>query len=364
MKKVFKVAFVGLLSFVFWGCKSTQSWMIQEKRNEMLFGYELVQVPKEYSDIEKKIFTYIDYKFPSEWISVSNEERILECLKKKNFEIRTGYDGKKYIVLFPTSLSATFLQEELLYVWEILSNNYADFGEMERKGFSKEKLLKIKNEKDFYKYFDKWINDRHFSIRIKNFYYTQPTSRDEGSFLSRDTSNIYFEKETSNAYYIRFNDCWSHDYYAKLPIAGVDASKKDFIILDARSNFGGDNGPIFSFRKYLQNIQYSGTVVILQDNYSFSSGELWHAFGTKDLNYKCLLVGTHSGGMQRLCNTTYENKNLDIVIVAGKYYMNSLLPENYLGEGKGYKPDIWATTATMKETLENLGVDLEGITFR
>ena len=26
-----------------------------------------------------------------------------------------GYDGKKYIVLFPTSLSATFLQEELLY---------------------------------------------------------------------------------------------------------------------------------------------------------------------------------------------------------------------------------------------------------
>ena len=66
---------------------------------------------------------------------------------------------------------------------------------------------------------------------IKNFYYTQPTSRDEGSFLSRDTANIYFEKETSNAYYIRFNDCWSHDYYAKLPIAGVDASKKDFIIM-------------------------------------------------------------------------------------------------------------------------------------
>ena len=31
MKKVFKVAFVGLLSFVFWGCKTTEVWEIKEK---------------------------------------------------------------------------------------------------------------------------------------------------------------------------------------------------------------------------------------------------------------------------------------------------------------------------------------------
>lgn len=39
------------------------------------------------------------------------------------------------------------------------------------------------------------------------------------------------------------------------------------------------------------------------------------------------------------------------------------LPKNYLGEGLGYEPDIWATTETMKATLEGLGLDLKGIQF-
>ena len=39
------------------------------------------------------------------------------------------------------------------------------------------------------------------------------------------------------------------------------------------------------------------------------------------------------------------------------------LPENYLGEGKGYEPDIWANKNNMKAVLEKLGLDLSGIVF-
>ena len=365
MKKVFKVAFVGLLSFVFRGCKKTEVWEIKKKEQEKYFCYELIQAPEKYSDfVGMNIWTYLDFQFPTEWIPFANEEGILKCLKNRDFEIRKGYDGKNYIVLPPTSVSATFSQEELLYVWDTLSQNYADFDGMQSKGFSKKKLLKIKNEKDFFKQFDKWIDDGHFAVRIKNFHYNQPSVVDEGCFFSRDPQNTYFEKETSNAYYIRFNSCGSEDYNSKLYFAAMEAEKKEFIVLDARSNIGGDPAPTAAFRNYLQNVRYPGTVIVLQDNWSFSAGELWRSFGTIDVKFKCILVGTHSGGAQRVCYNLYENKDLDISIVAGRYSIDSFLPENYLGEGKGFKPQIWATTPTMKETLEKLGVDLEGITLR
>ena len=43
--------------------------------------------------------------------------------------------------------------------------------------------------------------------------------------------------------------------------------------------------------------------------------------------------------------------------------MNSL-PSNYLGDGKGYEPQVWATTQTMKEVLEGMGIDTQGIEFK
>ncbi len=40
------------------------------------------------------------------------------------------------------------------------------------------------------------------------------------------------------------------------------------------------------------------------------------------------------------------------------------LIEKFEGEGKGYKPDIYATKENLKEVIENLGPDLSGIEFR
>ena len=60
----------------------------------------------------------------------------------------------------------------------------------------------------------------------------------------------------------------------------------------------------------------------------------------------------------------YENEKLNVDIYFGKADYKSILPSNYLGDGKGYEPDIWATTETMKATLEGLGVDLTGIDFQ
>ena len=82
------------------------------------------------------------------------------------------------------------------------------------------------------------------------------------------------------------------------------------------------------------------------------------------MKIKCLLVGTHSGGMQRFDSYEYNNEELDIHIAAGLYQRDGILPDNWLGELKGYEPQIWATTDNMKETLEGLGVDLGDIEFR
>ena len=235
---------------------------------------------------------------------------------------------------------------------------------MQTKGFSQKKLLSVKDGKDFYKLFDKCIDDCHFAIRIRDFFYEKATAYDKGTFRSLDPLDTYFERETSNAYYIRFNNCTSMAYKEDFPFAAFKAAKKDFIILDARSNSGGDNSFIFEFKKYLNDTKYKGTVIITQDNYSFSSGELWHDFGTIDVKFKTVLVGTHSGGMQRFGGAVYDNPELDMFIYAGRQAMDGLIPANWLGEGKGYEPQIWATTETIKATLEGMGVDLEDIVFQ
>ena len=103
----------------------------------------------------------------------------------------------------------------------------------------------------------------------------------------------------------------------------------------------------------------------MQDNWSFSSGEIWHIFGVDGLGYKRILVGTHSGGMQNYGNCDlYRNENLNIAIHFGSSNFRNILPSNYLGEGKGYKPDVWATTETMASVLTRLGVDVTGIIFQ
>ena len=350
---------------LFSACTKKSEWKLLEKQEQQYYMYEIVQAPAEYEKFNGEfVCRFLGRRSFAAYYTKSCEKKILKCLAKGDFEIRTGTGRKEYILLPPTFEDFSFTKEELNYIWDILSENYAGFDEMEEKGFTKAKLLKIKNGSDFYKLFDKCVNDGHFAIRVKNFYYDQGHAVDPGTYISEDSQNTYFEKQTSNAYYIRFTNCRSEEYFKNFANAVLDASKKDFIILDARSNYGGDNSPISQFRKYLNTTGYKGTVICLQDNWSFSSGEIWHTFGTKDVKINCLLVGTHSGGLQRFDSYEYDNEELNIHIAAGLYQRDGILPDNWLGELKGYEPQIWATTDNMKETLEGLGVDLGDVVFR
>ena len=350
---------------LFSSCTKKSEWKLSEEKQQEYYLYKIVEAPAAYQKFTGEVVCrFLGRRSFSASFAKSCEKKILKCLAAGDFEIRTGTGRKEYILLPPTFEDFSFTKEELNSIWEILSQVYAGFHEMEEKGFTEEKLLKIQNASDFYKLFDRCVNDGHFAIRIKTFYYDQGHAVDPGTFRSEDSPDTYFEKQTSNAYYIRFTNCRSEEYFMNFANAVLDASKKDFIVLDARSNHGGDDSPISQFKKYLNTTGYKGTVICLQDNWSFSSGEIWHTFGTKDVKIKCLLVGTHSGGMQRFDCCEYDNKELDMHVAAGKNQRDGIIPDNWLGELKGYEPQIWATTDNMKETLEGLGVDLGDIEFR
>ena len=237
MKKQFLI-FLSVFMLLISSCSKENEWKLKESINQQYYIYEIIDAPETFKAyIGTKVYKHYGQQYESYGFSDSCEDRIIEYLNKENFEKLTTRDGKKNILLPVTFDKVVFNNEQLNYIWDILSQNYAAFPEMTKKGFSKRKLLKVKNETDFYRLFDNYVNDCHFAIRVgKNFFYDQPTARDEGTFRSQDPLNIYFEKETSNAYYIRFNDCKSYGYWNDLPYAGSAASKKDFIILDARSN--------------------------------------------------------------------------------------------------------------------------------
>lgn len=355
-----------LTGILFFGCSGKdRGWSIEEVFENNLYMYKITQTPEQYKDFAGTLVYYQNssrnavFGWP-----VSHKEEIEKYLFKNDLEPKTSRWGDTMLFLPRDFFITKINQNELSYIWEILSNNYAGFAEMQEKGFTQKKLMAVKDSHDFDKLFNKYIDDCHFSIRIKNYYFDKPTARDEGTFASKDPDGLYFEKETENAYYIRFTNCISDDYMNNFQFAAMQACKKDFIVLDARSNRGGNDTPILAFSNYLNGINYNGTVICLQDNWSYSSGELWHAFGTKNVKFKTKLIGTHSGGMQRFNAYEFYNKELDVYIYAGKFPQDGLIPDNWLGEGRGYEPQIWATTENMKSTLEGLGVNLEGVEFK
>lgn len=366
MKKSYLCCLLLFFVFAIMSCSAKERrWEIEEYQVNGYYGYKITQAPDSFKEfVGTNIYYQAAQRYGVYFWPVSHKEEIEKFLVKKDLvEVSSRYGDK--LLFLPRGFFVTKInQDELSYIWDVLSSQYAGFAEMQEKGFSKKKLMAVKNSTDFDKLFNKYIDDCHFGIRIRDYFFDKPTARDSGTFASRDPDGIYLEKETQNAYYIRFNNCTGEEYILKFPLAVLDACKKDFIVLDARSNSGGDNAPIFPFRNYLNNIDYKGTVICLQDNWCYSSGELWHAFGTKDVKYKTMLIGTHSGGMQRFQNDQYNNEELNITIIAGRYPRDGLIPDNWLGEGKGYEPQIWATTENMKETLEKLGVILDDVEFR
>ena len=119
---------------------------------------------------------------------------------------------------------------EKTYIWETLSDNYGGFYDLEEQGLTEKKFFKTKSFADLTKLFDKYIHDCHFYCKINDLEYHQPFARDEGTKESIDPAGqTYFEKETSNAYYVRFNSCTSEDYKNNLPEVYENALKKEKI---------------------------------------------------------------------------------------------------------------------------------------
>ena len=256
---------------------------------------------------------------------------------------------------------------ELTYIWETLDDNYAGIDDMEELGLTQKEFFKAKTFSDLTKLFDKYMSDCHFYMKVRDFEYRQPFAHDEGTTQSLDPAGqTYFEKETSNAYYVRFTSCISEEYKTNLPKIYENVLKKDFLILDARNNFGGSDGPQLELLGRLEAWSYSGTILVLQDNWSYSAGELWRLFAWQEEHpWSSILLGTHSGGCQAYGNCqSFKNEDLNIILYFGVDTFWRSMPSNYLGDGKGFEPQIWATTQTMKEALENLGVDTGDIVFQ
>ena len=268
------------------------------------------------------------------------------------------------IFLFVGCNSAPRFDKEKEVIYSMLKNHYVGFSDMKERGFTKDAWKKVSDYDEIKILFDKCINDTHLFINNNNgFEYKQYQVFDKDSIKSNDSYPTFVKKTTSNTYYLRYNSCninWSD--YANLPKLAYEASQYDFIVLDFRSNQGGGNGQQYEFFKNLYVENYKGKIFVTQDNWSYSAGEVWiMATQFKD-SLDMTLIGTHSGGAQIYGNcVSYEKDGIFFYLPSTSFIKS--LPENYLGEGKGYEPDIWANKDNMKLKLESLGLDLKGIEF-
>lgn len=264
----------------------------------------------------------------------------------------------------PANEPLTQFEKEKNTIYSTLKNHYAGFYDMQKRGFSEKVWKEVSNYDDVRAVFDKYVVDTHFCVHnYKDFYYQQEQVFDPDSIQSADPEKTFVKKTTSNTFYLRYNSCdikWAS--YAVLPDFAEEASKYDYIVLDFRSNRGGGNGEQHEFFLELLNLGYKGTIIVTQDNWCYSAGEVWiiaYPF-TKVLDIK--LVGTHSGGMQVYGNCVgYMVNGLYFWLPSSSFATS--VPPNYLGEGKGYEPDIWANKDNMKSELEKLGLDLADIVF-
>lgn len=335
------------------------------------YYYRLTKAPQEYEDYLGSIIYYT--------ISGNSVGNMWTKSVKELIELSLDYDDFHIFEMDNQSFIATNInlnekpykhvdkqaafESEKKDIYKILTKNYAGYPDMVKKGFTKEKWDNANNYDEITKLFDSCVNDTHLSISNNfNFYYHQNQRFDEGTSKSIDPDKTYIFTETSNTCYIRYTSCdinWSD--YANFPNLASKAKLKDFIVLDFRSNHGGGNYQQILFFRNLGD--YKGTIYVLQDNWSYSSGEVWETTGEfiDKLNFK--LVGTHSGGMQLYGNCREITKgNIRAWVPSSSFA--SVIPDNYLGEGLGYEPDIWATTPEMKQVLEAQGLDLEGIIFQ
>ncbi len=360
---------VSILMFLICLSVFAENWQIDESDYEGGYKlYTIIETPEKYNSLlNTTVFAFTDTYRYQNLFSLPCKERILKYLEDENFQTFT-FDGGTFAFL-PiefTQYNFDISKEELSYIWDIWKKRYAGFSKMKKLGLKEKDFMKIKNSDKLFATLEKYIDDGHFWIQVKDRLFRIKMNTDEGCTPSVDPSGTYYELETSNTYYVRFTDCTCEKYMSDFETLADRCLEKDFLILDARTNGGGSDIPQRTLRNDLMRKKYKGTVIILQDNWSYSSGEIWHVFGAAGTKLNCKLVGTHSGGMQNYGNCeNYANQDLKIYAYFGYTDFTSGLPSNYLGDGKGYEPEIWATKENMKAVLEeNFAVDLAEINFQ
>ena len=359
-----------LFILLFFICCSVfaEGWVLKEQNYENNSKqYKILEAPEKYSSLKNSIiFTIHDNNRYPNYFFTPCKERILKYLEKENFQIGS-YDGVDTVFLPKEFTDYNFVvgKEELTYIWDILSKKYAGFSKMKKRGLNKKDFFNIKDADELFNTVSKYLDDGHFWLQVKDRYFRMTREIDANSSPSMDPTNTYYEKETSNAYYVRFSNCWDDNYMSKFETIYERCLDKEFLILDARTNGGGSDIQQRKLRSGLIRKNYKGKVIILQDNWSFSSGELWHVFGHKSSKLNCTLIGTRSGGMQNYGNCeNFTNKELKVFAYFGHTDFTSSIPSNYLGDCKGYEPELWATKEIMKIVLEEgYGADLTGILF-
>ncbi len=277
------------------------------------------------------------------------------------------YASKKYDISF-----CSLTKDEKSAVSSMIRNTYIGYAEMKEKGFYPKMIDDCETIGELFALLDKYVYDYHFSVTIDRgqnlcaVWTFKNIVTDEKSKRSIDSIITYFEKATSNAYYIRFNSCgqstkeYPNPYWTDFPKAASKACKYDYIVLDPRSNNGGGQMQQIKFFESLINKNYKGKIYILQDKYSFSAAEMWMIAGRYADKLDITTVGTFTGGMQRYGECKSKKKgNVSgwiPTIICG-------LPDDgkWKGEGVGYEPDVFAYTEEIKDVLTGFGVDMTGI---
>jgi len=265
-------------------------------------------------------------------------------------------------------------KKEKSIIYQVLTTEYAGYNGMIRNGFTKRSFNKIRNREELKTYLQQTIFDYHLQIVIddERIYLREPDK--DTTNKSLDPDNYFSIIKTPNTFYVRCTSCTTQNPdYAQLGAAPVcyDALTYDYIVLDFRSNMGGSDEYSRTFFQVLTNLSYSGRIILVQDRWSFSSGELYGIFynsyflSGKFTPDQLVLVGTNSGGAQ-LYGTCrlFEKENVKFWLPTMNFEENISIIPNYEGEGKGYKPDIYATKEMLKSVIEGLGADLTGIEFR
>lgn len=298
------------------------------------------------------------------------------------------------------SSNSELTTQEKSWIKKTLSKHYGGYKDMVKKGFSPDMIDEVVTISDLYKLFDTYIQDTHFTFSKKGYEQYHQKRKAWIPDFDKDTSNIpasnkfyypaknnlgqdyvyaeylidspkeenvlgnrtYYEKSIGNneTYYIRVGTCDINSNYKNMSTAYKNAANYKNIILDGRSNIGGGQGPLMDFFNGLKAAGYAGTIYVLQDYHSYSAGELYCIADRYTSNFKIILIGTNSGGMQKYANcVAYEKGDLWFFLPSNYF----ALPERFMGEGLGYPADIWSLTKDLKKTFDFLNVNTTGIYF-